>query len=73
MILTFQPSEIQCYWCNGRMKVGGVIKSGGGINYISYFCKNCGGIAHFARHDDKKIKGFDVQYKYDEQEGQHGC
>lgn len=69
MTRTFQPSDIQCYYCNGQMKVGGVIKSGSGLNYISYFCKDCGGIAHFARYDNKKIKGFDVKYEYDKQEG----
>ena len=35
---------------------------GSGLNYISYFCKDCGGIAHFARHDNRNIETFTINY-----------
>lgn len=57
------PATIKCFWCNGKMTVGGPSRMGSGLNEISYFCCDCGGIAHFARYEDKQsIKTFKVEY-----------
>lgn len=58
----YVPADIQCFWCNGHMQQKGATSMGSGLNYISYFCKDCGGIAHFARHDDRNIKTFTINY-----------
>ena len=51
------PATIKCFWCNGKMTVGGPSRMGSGLNDV------CGGIAHFARYDDKQpIKTFKVEY-----------
>jgi hypothetical protein len=44
---------------------------GSGLNCVSYFCKDCGGIAHFARHDDKTIKTFTIGYDFTERKNQN--
>lgn len=60
------PSDIKCFWCNGHMRQQGVIAAGSGLNYINYFCQDCGGIAHFAKEDDgRPIKNFKVTYDRD--------
>lgn len=59
----YVPADIQCFWCNGHMQQKGTTCMGSGLNYISYFCKDCGGIAHFAKEDDgRPIKNFKVTY-----------
>lgn len=64
----FIPSEIQCFWCNGRMRERGVTRIGCGLNNSTYFCQECGGIAHFARYDDRTIKTFTIGYDTKEKE-----
>jgi len=58
---TFIPLEIQCFWCNGQMDRGTV--HSGTLNYVTYFCKRCGGVSHFAVNDEQKIARIDVEYK----------
>ena len=60
------PATIKCFWCNGKMTIGGPTHMGSGLNNISYFCCNCGGIAHFACYDDRNIKTFTVNYNTSE-------
>jgi hypothetical protein len=54
----------ECFWCNGHMHERGITKIGAGINHITYFCIDCGGIAHFAidTEHDSKIKSFEIKY-----------
>ena len=65
---TFIPSEIQCFWCNGQMKIGMDIS--GTLSCVTYFCKQCGGVSHFAVNDKIKIKSIEVKYKMSEEETQ---
>lgn len=46
------------------MRERGVTRIGTGINDITYFCDQCGGIAHFAvdTERDSKIKSFEIKY-----------
>ena len=62
----YVPADIQCFWCNGHMQEKGATCMGSGLNCVSYFCKDCGGIAHFARHDDRTIKTFTIGYDMSE-------
>jgi len=62
MMHTFIPNEIQCYWCNGQMNRG-IAYSGSGLNHVTYFCRECGGVAHFAVNHEQKITAIDVEYK----------
>lgn len=64
MNINYIPSDIKCFWCNGHMREKGATKMGAGINHISYFCDQCGGIAHFAvdTEQDSKIKSFEIRY-----------
>ena len=55
----YVPADIQCFWCNGHMQEKGATCMGSDLNCVSYFCKDCGGIA---RHDDKIIKTFTIGY-----------
>jgi len=63
----YVPADIQCFWCNGHMRQKGVTCMGSGLNCVSYFCKDCGGIAHFARHDNKYIEDFTTKYNFTEE------
>lgn len=58
---TFIPLDIQCFWCNGQMDRGTVVS--GELNCVTYFCKQCGGVSHFAVNDKRKINGIEVEYK----------
>jgi len=58
---TFIPLDVQCFWCNGQMDRGTVIS--GALNCVTYFCKRCGGVAHFAVNDKQKISSIEVEYK----------
>lgn len=62
--INYIPSDIKCFWCNGHMKERGVTKTGAGINHITYFCSDCGGIAHFAVDIERnsKIESFEIKY-----------
>lgn len=64
------PAEIQCFWCNGHMREKGVTYSSD-LDCVSYFCDDCGGIAHFARHDNKAIKSFTIRYDYIERKNRN--
>ena len=45
------------------MTIGGPTRMGSSLNEVSYFCCDCGGIAYFARYEDKQpIKTFKVEY-----------
>ena len=59
---TFIPLDIQCFWCNGQMERGTVISSGT-LSCVTYFCKQCGGVSHFAVNDKQKISSIEVEYK----------
>lgn len=63
---TFIPNEIQCFWCNGEMKVG-TLFTGSSTNHVSYFCKRCGAVSHFAMIEKRKITAIEVEYKSDEE------
>jgi len=58
--INYIPSDIKCFWCNSHMREKGVTAMGSDINHITYFCDQCGGIAHFAvdTERDSKIKSF---------------
>jgi len=58
------PSDIKCFWCNGHMRERGATAMGAGVNHITYFCDDCGGIAHFAVDTERnsKIKSFEIKY-----------
>ena len=58
---TYIPLDIQCFWCNGQMKRGTAIS--GELNCVTYFCKRCGGVSHFAVNDKQKISCIEVEYK----------
>ncbi len=58
---TFIPLDIQCFWCNGQMDRGTVVS--GTLNCVTYFCKQCGGVSHFAVNDKQKISSIEVEYK----------
>lgn len=59
---TFIPQSIQCFWCNGRMNAG-TVYTGPSINHVTYFCKECGAVAHFALNEEKRISAIEVEYK----------
>ena len=63
---TFIPLDIQCFWCNSQMKRGMAIS--GELNCVTYFCKRCGGISHFAVYDKQKIRSIQVDYKLQDKE-----
>ena len=52
--MIYIPREIECFWCGKRM-IRGTTFSGPLINHVSYFCKECGAVSHFAVHEVKKI------------------
>ena len=62
--INYIPSDIKCFWCNGHMRENGVTAMGSGINHITYFCADCGGIAHFVVDTERgsKIKSFEIKY-----------
>lgn len=60
---TFIPLDIQCFWCNGHMERG--ITTYGELNCVTYFCKRCGGVSHFAVNDRQKISSIEVKYLLD--------
>ena len=62
---TFIPNEIQCFWCNGHMKIG-TCRTGSGIENVTYFCEDCGAVSHFAASDRWKISAIEVEYKASE-------
>ena len=59
---TFIPLDIKCFWCNGQMERGTVVSSCT-LNCVTYFCKQCGGVSHFAVNDKQKISSIEVEYK----------
>lgn len=63
---TFIPLNIQCFWCNGKMERGTVLSST--LSCATYFCKQCGGVSHFAVNDKKKISSIEVEYKSPDEE-----
>ena len=65
MMHTFIPNEIQCYWCNGQMNRG-IAYSGTRLEHVTYFCRECGGVAHFAVNHEQKITSIEVEYKSNE-------
>lgn len=65
------PPTIKCFWCNGEMTIGGPTCMGSGLNCVSYFCKDCGGIAHFAQNDYVPIKSFTIKYDYAEEKNKN--
>lgn len=58
------PREMKCFWCNGHMEIGGPSYLGSGLNSINYFCKDCGGVAIFARDADRLISSFEINFNY---------
>ena len=58
----FIPSDIQCFWCNGRMERGTNFSSFS-INHVTYFCRDCGAVSHFAMNHKCKINSIEVEYK----------
>lgn len=64
MMHTFIPTEIQCYWCNGPMKRGTLYS--GTLEHVTYFCRECGGVDHFAVNHEQKITAIEVEYKSNE-------
>lgn len=58
----FVPLDMQCFWCNGRMRRG-TAYSGSVIEHVTYFCKDCGAVAHFAVNHKKRIDLIEVEYK----------
>lgn len=59
---TFIPADIQCFWCNGRMKRG-TCRTGTAIEHVTYFCEDCGAVSHFAVSDKQRISSIAVEYK----------
>ena len=59
---TFIPLDIQCFWCNGHMKIG-ASGAGSGVENVTYFCEECGAVSHFAVSDRVKISSIEVEYK----------
>lgn len=45
------PPTIKCFWCKGKMELGGSILADNSYNEVSYFCCDCGGIAHFSYYN----------------------
>ena len=62
---TYIPLDIQCFWCNGEAKRG-TASTSPYINSVTYFCKNCGSVAHFAVNHKQKICAIEVDYKSSE-------
>lgn len=58
---TFIPLEIQCFWCNGQMERR--MLTFDTITCVTYFCKQCGGVSHFAVDEKQKIKSIKVEYE----------
>lgn len=58
----FIPEDIKCFWCNGWAKRG-TSSMGGRVETVTYFCKDCGAISHFARNEKQKIDSIEVEYK----------
>ena len=63
----FIPMYIQCFWCNGKMERGTTF-SGPTLNHVTYFCKDCGAVSHFAMNYEKRISSIEVEYKSDQKE-----
>ena len=64
---TFIPQDIQCFWCNGRMK-SGLVHLGSSIEDVTYFCESCGAVSHFAVCDKRRIKSIEVTYDLHKEE-----
>ena len=62
----FIPNDLQCFWCNGWMKRG--TAHSGIIDHVTYFCKDCGAVAHFAVNHEKRIDAIEVEYKTTQKE-----
>lgn len=58
----FIPLEVQCLWCGGQMERT-TIHLSGTLNYVTYLCKQCGGIAQFVANDRQAISCIEVEYK----------
>ena len=54
------PLNMQCFWCNGNMNRGSC--HDGRLSHVTYFCKDCGAVAHFAKNSTQKIDSIEVQY-----------
>ena len=46
----------------------GTAYSGGVIEHVTYFCKDCGAVAHFAVNHKKRIDLIEVEYKTTQKE-----
>ncbi len=58
----FIPTDMQCFWCGGKMERGTIFSSFS-INHVTYFCKDCGAVSHFAMNHKCKISSIEVEYK----------
>ena len=63
----FIPDKMQCFWCNELMRVG-TTKIGSGDNYVTYWCQDCGSVAHFCVNRDNRIKKLAIEYKHEREE-----
>ena len=56
------PNECTCVWCGSKMKRGGAIRIGVGVNSFALWCDNCGAVVVHACDFGKKITGYEVKW-----------
>lgn len=56
------PNECTCIWCGSKMRSGGQIRMGSGINSFSLWCDNCGAVVVHAHDFRRKITGYEVKW-----------
>lgn len=56
----------KCMWCGSEMQMKGDSYFGSGINSFTYFCDTCGAITINAKDSKKKIKGYSIEYKFED-------
>lgn len=62
------PNKCKCIWCGGTMERGGANYMGAGVNQFAMWCKNCGAVVIHAKDWRRKIKGFSINFEFEESE-----
>ncbi len=61
------PNKCTCMWCGGEMERRGITYMGAGTNTFALWCDNCGAVVIHSRNFDKKIRGFEIKWEYEEE------
>lgn len=64
------PNECDCIWCGSKMKRGGDLIMGSGVNQFALWCNNCGAVLIHAKEYGRKINGCSIKFEFDDGGGE---